>query len=78
MALYDYATEGITAGREEQRIVLDTGFVLKLLQTEMMWVSDEWFEIWAAAGFDDTLLRWKMKLEVANGHEKEIQPRVQA
>ena len=34
--------------------------------------------LWAAAGFDDTLLRWKMKLEVANGHEKEVQPRVQA
>ncbi len=33
---------------------------------------------WAAAGFKDTLLRWKMKLEVADGHEKEIQPRVQA
>lgn len=32
---------------------------------------------WAAAGFDDTLLRWKMKLEVADGHEKEVQPRVQ-
>ena len=35
-------------------------------------------EQWAAAGFDDTLLRWMMKLEVANGHEKEVQPRVQA
>ena len=35
-------------------------------------------DVWAAAGFDDTLLRWKMKLEVANGHEKEVQPRVQA
>ena len=34
-------------------------------------------EDWAAAGFDDTLLRWKMKLEVADGHEKEVQPRVQ-
>ncbi len=34
--------------------------------------------VWAAAGFDDTLLRWMMKLEVANGHEKEVQPRVQA
>jgi transposase-like protein len=33
---------------------------------------------WAAAGFKDTLLRWNMKLEVANGHEKEIQSRVQA
>jgi hypothetical protein len=33
---------------------------------------------WAAAGFKETLLRWKMKLEVADGHEKEIQPRVQA
>ena len=32
---------------------------------------------WAAAGFKDTLLRWNMKLEVANGHEKEIQQRVQ-
>ncbi len=45
MALYDYATEGITAGREEQCIVLDAGSILKLLQTEMMWVSEEWFEI---------------------------------
>lgn len=28
---------------------------------------------WAAAGFKDTLLRWRMKLEVADGREKEIQ-----
>lgn len=57
MALYDYATEGITAGREEQCIVLDAGSILKLLQTEMMWVSDEWFEILtmgdARYGLDD-------------------------
>ncbi|RZS33166.1 hypothetical protein EV687_1487 [Corticibacter populi] len=33
---------------------------------------------WAATGFKDTLLRRKMKLEVADGHEKEIQSRVQA
>jgi hypothetical protein len=33
---------------------------------------------WAAAGFIDTLLRWKMKLEVVHGNEKEIQPGVQA
>ena len=32
---------------------------------------------WAAAGFIDTLLRWKMKLEVGHGNEKEIQPGVQ-
>ena len=34
--------------------------------------------IWAAAGFKDTLLRWKMKPEVDHGNEKAIQPRVQA
>jgi hypothetical protein len=27
---------------------------------------------WAAAVFNDTFLRWKMKLEVVDGHEKEI------
>lgn len=32
---------------------------------------------WAAAGFIDILLRWKMKLEVGHGTEKEIQPGVQ-
>ncbi|WP_343734227.1 hypothetical protein, partial [Acidovorax sp.] len=35
-------------------------------------------ETWAAAGFDDTLLRWKMKPEVVHGEKKDIQPRVQA
>lgn len=35
-------------------------------------------EAWAAAGFKDTLLRWKMKPEVDHGNEKAIQPRVQA
>jgi len=34
--------------------------------------------VWAAAGFDDTLLRWKMKPEVVHGKKKDIQPRVQA
>ncbi len=33
---------------------------------------------WAAAGFTDTLLRWKMKPEVVHGEKKDIQPRVQA
>lgn len=33
---------------------------------------------WAAAGFKDTLLRWKMKPEVVYGNEKAIQPGVQA
>lgn len=32
---------------------------------------------WAAAGFKDTLLRWSMKQELANGNEKAIQPGVQ-
>ena len=35
-------------------------------------------DLWAAAGFKDTLLRWSMKPEVVYGNEKEIQPRVQA
>jgi hypothetical protein len=34
--------------------------------------------VWAAAGFMDILLRWKMKLEVVHGNEKAIQPGVQA
>ena len=33
--------------------------------------------VWAAAGFDDTLLRWQMKPEVVNGEKKDIQSRVQ-
>ena len=33
---------------------------------------------WAAAGFMDALLRWKMKLEVVYGNEAAIQPGVQA
>ena len=33
---------------------------------------------WPAAGFKDTLLRWKMKPEVVHGEKKDIQPRVQA
>jgi hypothetical protein len=33
---------------------------------------------WAAAGFKDTLLRWKMKPEVVYGNKKAIQPGVQA
>ena len=45
MALLDYATEGITAGTEEMSIVLDAGAILKLIQTEMMWLSKEWDEI---------------------------------
>jgi multimeric flavodoxin WrbA len=35
-------------------------------------------KLWAAAGFKDTLLRWKMKPEVVYGNEKAIRPRVQA
>jgi hypothetical protein len=34
-------------------------------------------KLWAAAGFKDTLLRWSMKQEIANGNEKAIQPGVQ-
>ena len=33
---------------------------------------------WAAAGFMDTLLRWKMRREVVNGNEAAVQPGVQA
>lgn len=31
---------------------------------------------WAAPGFMDTLIRWKMELEVANGHTQGIYARV--
>jgi quercetin dioxygenase-like cupin family protein len=33
---------------------------------------------WAAAGFEDTLLRWNLKLEVGHGNETAIQSGVQA
>lgn len=33
---------------------------------------------WAAAGFKDTLLRWKLKPEVGYGNETAVQPGVQA
>ena len=33
---------------------------------------------WAAAGFEDTLLRWNLKLEVGYGNETAVQPGVQA
>ena len=35
-------------------------------------MSDGFRANWAAAGFIDTLLRWKMKLEVEDGYQKEI------
>ncbi|MDD2918352.1 hypothetical protein [Rhodoferax sp.] len=41
------------------------------------WFLAESYELWAAAGFKDTLLRWSMKQEIANGKEKAIQPGVQ-
>jgi hypothetical protein len=34
--------------------------------------------VWAAAGFKGTLLRWKMKPEVVYGEKKEILQRFQA
>ncbi|SFB66022.1 hypothetical protein SAMN05444579_1311, partial [Delftia tsuruhatensis] len=39
----------------------------------MFWYG---YVYWAAAGFDDTLLRWQMKPEVVNGEKKDIQSRV--
>lgn len=35
-------------------------------------------EAWAAAGFKDTLLRWKVKPESGYGNKTAIQPGVQA
>lgn len=35
-------------------------------------------ETWAAAGFMDTLLRWKVKPESGYGNKAAIQPGVQA
>jgi hypothetical protein len=34
--------------------------------------------LWAAAGFQDTLLRWNQKLEVVDGNETTVQSGVQA
>ena len=41
-------------------------------------VLREMREQWAAAGFKDTLLRWKMEPEVQYGNETAVQPGVQA
>jgi hypothetical protein len=35
-------------------------------------------ETWAAAGLVDSLLRWKIELEVVCGNETASQPRVQS
>lgn len=36
------------------------------------------WHVWAAAGFEDTLLRWNPKPEVGHGNETAVQPGVQA
>lgn len=46
--------------------------ILFVLQTGILWE-----DLWAAAGFKDTLLRWKMKSEVAYGNETAVQPGIQ-
>lgn len=45
MALFDYATQGITEGMEEMSIVLDAAEILSLVRTESQWPSDEWMQI---------------------------------
>ena len=40
--------------------------------------ADAEYELWAAAGFVDILLRCPMKLEVGHGYEKAVRPGVQA
>jgi hypothetical protein len=34
-------------------------------------------DAWAAAGFEDTLLRWSLKSEGGNGYQKAVQSGVQ-
>jgi hypothetical protein len=48
----------------------------KIGPIEVRWGDERYtyYVIWGAAGFIDTLLRWKMKLEVVHGNEKAIQP----
>ena len=58
------------------RLGLDLGSTL--IDTAEMYGEGLSEELWAAAGFIDTLLRWKMKLEVEDGYQKEIQQGVQA
>jgi hypothetical protein len=45
MALFDYATQGVTQGDEEMSIVLDAASILSLIRTEMQWPSEEWMEV---------------------------------
>jgi hypothetical protein len=65
---------GMATGLQEQ--LTQAGMTAMSFEERFSLLVDR--EVWAAAGFKDTLLRWNMKLEVANGHEKEIQSRVQA
>lgn len=45
MCLFDYATEGVADDPDEMSIVLDAASILKLISTEMHWLSQEWDEI---------------------------------
>ena len=65
------ADDGVTVLRELHLDVFEVKVVLGFSDAGDV-------SVWAAGGFKDTLLRWKMKPEVDNGNEKAIQPRVQA
>lgn len=68
----------VTHDQEEALALSDRIAVLKDGRIEQVGTPADVYNRWAAAGFKDTLLRWKMKPEVVHGEKKDIQPRVQA
>jgi hypothetical protein len=64
----------VTTSRIRQR--LDAVFAEAMFRG--LCTSNPAAAIWAAAGFMDTLLRWKMIPEVPHGNETAVQQRVQA
>jgi len=52
------------------------GWDISRSRVERIW-KQEGLRVWAAAGFMDTLIRWKMEPEVAHGYAKGLYERVQ-
>jgi hypothetical protein len=79
-----YGFKAIVKHMPDQAFAIDEQLYRRLgrrFEAELaLWgASDDMHMVmWAAAGFQDTLLRWNQKLEVVDGNETTVQSGVQA